>query len=100
LKRRDRAKTPRVCRNSPLFEAAFFERLGKASYKAGLEVLELFETYALRDPRMAGVQHPTLPGLWLFETPSALKRLPRLVLVYSIEDDEGFVTLWNVYRLD
>jgi hypothetical protein len=73
--------------------------LGSAEYADALEVLALFDTYAKRNPRMAGEQHPDLPHLWIFETPAALSRLPRIAVVYTIEDDEGFVTLRNLYRL-
>ena len=74
--------------------------MGSADYDAGLEVLELFEASACRNPRMVGEPHPEMGGLWLFETPYELRRLPRLVLVYDIDDDAGLVQLWNVYRLD
>jgi hypothetical protein len=73
--------------------------LAPAEYDGGLDVLLLFDKYACINPRMAGTQHPELPHLWLFETPPAVSRLPRVVLVYTIEDDEGYVTLWNLYRL-
>jgi hypothetical protein len=73
--------------------------LALAEYDAGVDLLVLFDEYATLNPRMAGTQHPDLPHLWLFESPSALSRLPRVVLVYTIEDDEGYATLWNLYRL-
>jgi hypothetical protein len=73
--------------------------LALAEYEGALEVIGLFEFYATRNPRMVGDQHPLLPHLWLFETPLALSRLPRLVLTYTIEDEAGFVTLQNLQRL-
>jgi hypothetical protein len=73
--------------------------LAPAEYQGAIEVIDLFEIYACRNPRMAGDEHSELPGLWVFETPSALSRLPRLALVYGIDDDDGYVTLCNLYRL-
>ena len=68
-------------------------------YSLGIEILDLFERQAVIDPRMPGEQHPTLPDLWLFETPNAVVRLPRLVVVYTIDDRRGAIDLWNLYRL-
>lgn len=70
-----------------------------AEYDPFVDLLVLFDQYATINPRMAGSQHPHFAHLWLFESPSALSRLPRVVLVYTIEDEEGYVTLWNLYRL-
>jgi hypothetical protein len=64
-----------------------------------LEVLALFETFALKNPRMAGEPHPHLPTAWVFQTPPALVRLPQVAILYTIDEPEGFVTLWNLYRL-
>lgn len=47
---------------------------------------------------MVGSPHPDLPDLWTFEAP-AIARLPAIVLTYTIEDDDGFVTLRNLHRL-
>jgi hypothetical protein len=74
--------------------------LGKAEYEAGLEVLDLFEAYALRDPKMAGEPHPTLPTVWVFQTPPSLTRLPQIAVLYTIDEPERYVTLWNLYRLE
>ena len=51
------------------------------------------------DPRMAGVEHTELPAFWLFETPQMVARVPRLTIVYTIDDAGGFADLWNLYRL-
>ena len=74
-------------------------RLEPHEYEAGLEVLSAFEREAKRDPRAAGVEHPALPGLWVAETSSLLRRLPRIVIVYTIEDAAGVVRAWNLFRL-
>ncbi len=48
---------------------------------------------------MAGEPHPSLTTVWVFQTPPTLARLPQVAIVYTIEEVQGFVTLWNVYRL-
>jgi hypothetical protein len=73
--------------------------LASTEYAAALEVLGLFETFALKDPQMAGEPHPSLATVWVFQTPPTLARLPQVAIVYTIEEVQGFVTLWNVYRL-
>lgn len=73
--------------------------MGAVDYPAGIEVLDLFTLQAEREPRMPGSPHSALPDLWVFETPSAIKRLPRIAVVYTIDDANGFVDLWNLYRL-
>ncbi len=72
---------------------------GKYDYQLLLEVTNLFERYVEIDPKMAGMRHPDHKELWLFQTPDALLRLPKIVIVYSIEPDEGFVTLWNIFDI-
>lgn len=59
----------------------------------------MFDQQAVIDPRMPGEQHPVLSELWLFETPGAIVRLPRLVIVYTIDEERGVVDMWNLYRL-
>ena len=48
---------------------------------------------------MAGEEHTELPDFWLFETPQMVARVPRLTIVYTIDDAGGFADLWNLYRL-
>lgn len=74
--------------------------MAKSEYQEALEVLALFDAYTRKDPRMAGEPHPNLPTVWVFQTPSGLLRFPQLALLYTIEDGEGMVTLWNLYRID
>lgn len=83
----------------PLFEAAFSRRLGSTEYPAAIEILDSFELVACRNPRALGEQHPNYPEIWVYEPPRAIKRLPRMVLVYTIDDKLGVVRLWNVYLL-
>ena len=65
-----------------------------------MEVLDTFERLARIDPRLPGIAHAAVSGLWLFEGPTrGISRLPRLVIVYTIDEAEGFVDLWNLYRL-
>jgi hypothetical protein len=99
LRLRDRKAVPWYIRHSEIFEAAFYRRLAPAEHEDALDVIELFEKYALINPRMAGDQHPVLLEFWTFETPIALTRLPRIVLTYTIEDQDGSVTLRNLHRL-
>jgi len=73
--------------------------LDEDEYEGALEILGLFEQFALKDPKMAGVPHPHLPSVWVFQTPTALVRFPQIAVLYTIDEPEGFVTLWNLYRL-
>jgi len=73
--------------------------LATAEYALGVEVLDLFERQAVVDPRMPGEPHPALPHLWIFETPAAIARLPRLIVVYTIDEAQGVVDMWNLYQL-
>jgi len=73
--------------------------LAKAEYLDALQVLGVFEQFALKDPKMAGEPHPHLPAVWVFQTPPALSRFPQIAVLYTIDEREGFVTLWNLYRL-
>ena len=80
----------------PLFEAAFSRRLGNADFKAAIEVLDAFELVACRNPRALGQQHPEYPEIWVYEPPRAVRRLPRIALVYTIDDQRKVVRLWNL----
>jgi hypothetical protein len=71
----------------------------KFDYQTLLEVTVLFEKYVEIDPKMAGTPHPEYQDLWVFQTPEALYRLPKIVIVYSIEPSDGFVTLWNIFTI-
>jgi hypothetical protein len=51
------------------------------------------------DPQMPGIPHPEIHDWWLFATPSAIVRLPKFVIIYTIDRVEGVVTLWNLYRI-
>jgi hypothetical protein len=68
-------------------------------YQTLLEITDLFERYVEIDPKMAGIPHPEHQELWVFQTPEALSRFPKIVIVYSIEPDEGCVTLWNIFHI-
>lgn len=83
----------------PLFVAAFSRRLGSADYRASIEVLDAFELLVCKDPRAAGQQHRACPDWWIYEAPRVIRRLPRIALLYSIDDEGGFVRLWNVQVL-
>lgn len=48
---------------------------------------------------MPGVRHPDNPDLWIFASPANVLRLPRLVIVYTIDAIQGEVTLWNLHRI-
>lgn len=47
---------------------------------------------------MIGVPHPAMPHIWVYESPR-LTRMPSIVIIFSIDDDEGFVDLWNCYTI-
>jgi hypothetical protein len=73
--------------------------LAPHEHLAAIEVLDAFEKQAKIDPRMPGDEHPAIADLWVFETPSGIVRLPRLVVSYTIDDEGGFVDMCNLYRL-
>ncbi|MFZ5667165.1 MAG: hypothetical protein ACOY7L_18270 [Pseudomonadota bacterium] len=47
---------------------------------------------------MLGVPHPQMNGMYLFEGPR-LARLPAIAILYSIDDDNGVVVLWNCWTV-
>jgi hypothetical protein len=83
----------------PLFEVAFSRRLDSASFQSAIEVLDAFELAACRNPRALGQQHPEFPDIWVYEPPRAVRRIPRIALVYTIDDVGGIVRLWNLVLL-
>ena len=83
----------------PLFEAAFLRRLGALERDAVIDVLDAFEFAARLNPRSLGEPHPNNKEFWTYEPPRTIARVPRMVLVYSIDDDNGVVRLWNIYLL-
>lgn len=83
----------------PTFEAAFWRQVGAHELDTCQELLSAFEVQATADPRRAGEAHAGVPGMWVYQSPRPLGRVPPMVIVYTIDDDEGFVDLWNLYRL-
>lgn len=66
----------------------------------GLE--ELFDSFCIlaeRNPSLAGVPHPDVNDIYVFEGP-ALARLPRIAFVFSVDSENGVVRLWNCRILD
>jgi hypothetical protein len=47
------------------------------------------------DPRRAGVQHPSLQNLWVYETPR-MYGIPTVFVLYEIIDNNKIVTLWSL----
>jgi hypothetical protein len=47
------------------------------------------------DPRSAGVLHPRLNPLWVYET-VPLAGVPQAVVLYEIFDADRSVTLWSL----
>lgn len=84
---------------SPIFEAAYWRRLGNIDHEAFVDLLKNFETMAFINPRMIGVPHPEIPHLWVYEGPR-LTRFPPIVIVFTIDDEAGMIMLWNVWLLD
>ena len=97
--RRDREKVPWVIRLSPIFEAAYWKRLGDLDHDAFLDVFDSFESLALKNPKQAGVQHPEVEGIWVYESPN-LQRLRSVVIIFTIDDAEGYVNLCNIFPLN
>jgi hypothetical protein len=94
LKERDRDKTPWSLRISPLFEAAFLKHGGSSPSHSDL--LDYVEDMLLADPRSVGafVQKSHIGEVWVFETPP-VQRLPKVRILYEIDDHRGVVVLWN-----
>ena len=93
MKLREGPPDPWRVRISQIFEAAFFKR--GANIDAFGELLDSLE-FALRvDPRICGEPHPSSNGrFWVYEPPP-IKRLPRVFILYEIDEAAGVVTLWN-----
>jgi hypothetical protein len=47
------------------------------------------------DPFRAGVQHPSLPSCWVYETPR-MYGIPTVFTLYEIVAGERVVTLWSL----
>jgi hypothetical protein len=47
------------------------------------------------DPRAAGVPHPRLSDLWVYET-VGLVGVPQAVVLYEIINQDRYVTLWSL----
>jgi hypothetical protein len=98
LRPRDRGQTPWTLKITPLFEAAFDKLCEVHPRHELLEVLDVFELGACRDPRATGEPHVSVSGLWVYEIPY-VARLPLLAIMFTIDDDLGLVILWNVTAL-
>lgn len=85
-------------RSTPLFETAFYKLCETYPAESLFEVLNYFEHVATRDPRRAGVPHPNLEQAWVFEF-SGVQRLPRVVILYRIDDAAGLVIQANIHVL-
>lgn len=87
-----------MCEVSELFEIAF-ARLSAKFDPFGLDELLLnFQQLAETDPALAGVPHPSIAEMLVFESPN-LVRLPSIVFVFTADRDRGVVTLWNCRSL-
>jgi hypothetical protein len=47
------------------------------------------------NPHRAGRQHPSIPGLWVYETPRMFG-IPTAFVLYEIIDSNRTLTLWSV----
>jgi hypothetical protein len=72
--------------------------LAVTEQSSALDAIDFFASVALRDPREAGEQHPSLSEIWLYQTPP-IARFPNFIIVYAIEDDLGVVRMLNLYRI-
>ena len=48
---------------------------------------------------MPGEPHPSIPDLWVYESPEMISRLPHVVILYTIDVETGTVVLENIIRL-
>lgn len=48
------------------------------------------------NPRIVGEQHPGYPSgkIWVYESPP-VARLPKVSILYEIDDENGVVILWS-----
>jgi hypothetical protein len=95
LKERDRTKTPWSLRISPFFEAAFSKHGGNSPHH--WDLLDYLEDMLMADPRSVGAfQRRSEVGneFWVFETP-AVRRLPKVRILYEIDENRGVVILWT-----
>jgi hypothetical protein len=94
LRIRDHNKIPWTSRISPLFESAFFRR--GAHSDALWDVLLAFEEAVCVNPRRIGEPHPAFSDgkIWIYESPP-IQRLPRVRILYEIDDDKGIVIYHN-----
>lgn len=60
------------------------------------DILVSFEEAVCVNPRIIGEQHPGFSGgrMWVYESPP-LNRLPKVTILYEIDDENGVVILWN-----
>jgi hypothetical protein len=81
---------------SPIFEAAFWRR--GAEDDAFWDLLENLEASLCFDPYSVGERHPAFPNgkCWVWESPD-IERLPKVVVLYTIDDENGRIVLRNFY---
>lgn len=77
---------------TPFFAAAFCRR--GARFEDAFAILDIFEALVTRNPYLCGEEHPSQAGLWVWESPP-IARLPKAVIIYTIEDETGRVRVWN-----
>ena len=63
-----------------------------------MDVLESFEDVVCVNPRRNGEPHPAFKGgkVWIYESPP-ISRLPRVRILYEIDDANGIVIYWNFW---
>lgn len=86
---------------SELFETAYWHAAEKIDRDGFVDLINSLEFGLTRDPRSVGEPHAGFPGdrIWLVESPP-LRRLPRLCILYEIDDERGIVTLYNFKVLE
>jgi hypothetical protein len=63
-----------------------------------LDILDAFEDGVKKDPRSCGEMHPAYSkgNFWVYESPP-IARLPKIFMLYEIDDEKGQVKLWNFH---
>jgi hypothetical protein len=47
------------------------------------------------DPLRAGIQHPSFPNFWVYETPR-MNGIPTVFILYEIDATQRIATLWSL----